>query len=397
MTPSTPLLANTDFLRLWSVGLITFTVRWLELLAISLFVYEATGSAFLVAMMGMLRLLPLGMFGAVMGALAERVEARSALLAIVLTSLATSGVLTLLAWSGQLAVWHLGLASFINGLAWAADNPVRRLMLGQVVDSARIGRAMSVDVGGVNASRMLGPTLGGAIFAAIGIEGAFAASVVLYLVALYAALTLRYRSGVQPATGAGVLLRVAQGVATVRRDPKLQGVLVVTVIFNLFGWPFTGLIPVVGQEHLQLGPGATGLLASMDGVGAFAGALAMAAWARPTNYARCFVGGAILYMVMIIAFALAPQPQLAGITLLLGGFVQSGFSVMQATLTYVHSPPEVRSRVLGLLTVCIGIGPVGFLHIGLLADAIGADRACLVTGLEGLLALLLTRRWWRHC
>ena len=65
-------------------------VRWLEMLAVSIFVWQATGSAFLVAMMGMLRILPMGLFGAPIGVLAERVQPRSALTAIVLVSLLTS-------------------------------------------------------------------------------------------------------------------------------------------------------------------------------------------------------------------------------------------------------------------------------------------------------------------
>ena len=124
------LFAHADFRRLWSVGLIVFLVRWLEMLAVSLFVWQATGSAFLVAMMGMLRILPMGLFGAVIGVLAERVEQRTALLAIVLTSLATSATLAALAALGLLAVWQLALASFVNGIAWAADHPVRRMMIG---------------------------------------------------------------------------------------------------------------------------------------------------------------------------------------------------------------------------------------------------------------------------
>jgi len=66
-------------------------------------------------------------------------------------------------------------------------------------------------------------------------------------------------------------------------------------------------------------------------------------------------------------------------------------------LIYLWSPEHLRSRVLGLLSVCIGVAPLGFIHVGLLADALGAHLACAVSGLEGLLALLLTRRWWRHC
>lgn len=390
------LFAEPDFRRLWGVGLVVFLVRWLEMLAVSLFVYQATGSAFLVTMMGMLRILPLGLFGAVMGAMAERVEARTALIGIVVASLLTSVVLAALAYGGVLAVWHLAVASFINGVGWAADNPVRRMMIGQVVGPARMGQAMSADVGSNNASRMLGPVLSGVIFALVGIEGTFVASVLLYLVALYAALTLRYRSGVQPANGEGVLARIGEGLAAVRRDQRLAGTLIVTIIFNIFGWPFTSLIPVVGQDHLGLGPQGIGLLASMDGVGAFAGALAMAAWVRPSIYARCYLGGVTLYFVTVVAFALAPHPVLAGVALLFTGLGQAGFSIMQATLVYLLAPVELRSRVLGLLSVCIGLGPIGFVHIGLLADVLGAQWACVISGAEGLLALALTRRFWRH-
>ncbi len=391
------LFANADFLRLWGVGFIVFLVRWLEMLAISLFVYRATGSAFAVTAMVMLRMLPMGLFGAVMGSLAERVEAKSALVFIIVASMATSAVLALLAWTGQLAVWHLGVASFVNGIAWAADNPVRRMMIGQVVGSDRMGPAMSADVGSNNASRMLGPLLAGVIFAAVGVGGAFVASVAFYAIALVTALTLRYRSGVLPAAAAGVLAHVAEGVAMVRRDARLKGTLIVTIIFNLFAWPFTSLVPVIGQDHLGLAPRGIGVLVSMDGVGAFAGALAMAAWSRPSNYVRSYLGGAALYMTLILVFAVAREPLLAGFALLCCGFAQAGFSIMQATLVYQRAPARLRSRALGLLSVCIGLGPIGFAHVGLLADAVGANNACLITGLEGLLALLLTRRYWQHC
>jgi hypothetical protein len=76
----------------------------------------------------------------------------------------------------------------------------------------------------------------------------------------------------------------------------------------------------------------------------------------------------------------------------LGG---AGFSIMQATLVYLAAPPDMRSRLLGVLSLCIGAGPVGFVGLGLLADAIGADWATAATGMTGLLVLASTRPWWR--
>ena len=388
------LFAVADFSRLWFVGLVIFVVRWLETLAVAVFVWQATHSAFTVAMMTMLRLLPMGLFGAVLGAVAERLDRRLAMLAVVGTSLLVSLVLALLAWAEALAVWHLAVASFINGLSWAADNPVRRLMMGEVVGPERMGEAMSLDVGSNNASRMLGPTVGGLVLAALGIEGTFLLGAALYAMALPAAWMVRVRAP-RVTAAVSVLARMAEGLRAVRQDRRLVGILTVTVIFNVFGWPFTSMVPVVAQQVLGLETVATGVLASMDGVGAFFGAIAMALWARPALYKRLYVGGMACYLLMVVAFALAPNAVLAGAALFVIGFGQSGFSIMQPTLIYLATPTELRSRVLGILSVAIGTGPIGFLHLGLLADAIGVQAATAATGLEGLLALLLTRPLWR--
>jgi len=383
-----------DFWRLWVVGLVVFTVRWLETVTVGVVVYQRTGSAFLVAMMTMLRLLPMGLFGVFLGALAERFDRRSTLIGVVILMGSTSTALALLAWTGRLEVWHLALASFVNGCGWATDNPVRRVMMGEVVGREHMGIAMSLDVGANNASRMIGPSVGGFLLATIGIEGAFLLSVLMYGGALAAALTVRSRIYRAPGSGA-VLARIAEGLAIVRGDRRLIGTLIVTIIFNIFAWPFTSMIPVIGRDRLLLGPEGVGILASLDGIGAFVGAMVLALWLTPRWYARAYVGGVILYMIMLILFAAVTIPAIAGIALLLTGIGGAGFSTMQATLVYLAAPPEMRSRILGVLSVCIGTGPIGFVWLGWLADAIGAHNATAVTGAMGLLALAVTWRLWR--
>ena len=84
------------------------------------------------------------------------------------------------------------------------------------------------------------------------------------------------------------------------------------------------------------------------------------------------------------------------VCLLLTGLAGAGFATTQATLVYLAAPLEMRSRILGVLTVCIGTGPIGFLWLGWLADRIGAHNATAVTGSLGLLALAATWRWWKQ-
>jgi hypothetical protein len=80
--------------------------------------------------------------------------------------------------------------------------------------------------------------------------------------------------------------------------------------------------------------------------------------------------------------------------ILLCGIGIAGFSVMQSTIIFLASPPALRSRVMGVLTVSIGAGPIGMVHVGLLADGLGATTAVAIIALEGLLALALAARYW---
>jgi MFS family permease len=343
----------------------------------------------------MLRLLPMGLFGVFLGALAERFDRRRTLIGVVILMGMTSAVLAVLAAAGRLEVWHLALASFINGCGWATDNPVRRMMMGEVVGREHMGTAMSLDVGANNATRMFGPTVGGLLLATVGIEGVFALSVLMYSAATVAAFRVRSRIP-RTLTSSAFLTRIAEGLSIVRSDTRLIGTLTVTIIYNVFAWPFTSMIPVIGRDRLMLGPEGVGVLASLDGVGAFAGALLLAVWLTPRWYGRAYVGGVVLYMIMLIVFAAVASPVTAGAALLLTGLGGAGFSTMQATLVYLAAPPEMRSRILGVLSVCIGTGPIGFVWLGCLADAIGANYATAVTGVVGLLALAVTWPLWRR-
>ena len=91
------LIDSADFWRLWFVGLVVFVVRWVETVAVGVFVYQDTGSAFIVAMMTMLRLLPMGLFGAFLGAIAERTERRTTLILVTASMVITSLTLAILA------------------------------------------------------------------------------------------------------------------------------------------------------------------------------------------------------------------------------------------------------------------------------------------------------------
>jgi predicted MFS family arabinose efflux permease len=168
-----------------------------------------------------------------------------------------------------------------------------------------------------------------------------------------------------------------------------------TMMFNLFAWPVLSMVPVFGEDRLGLDPAGIGLLASSDGLGALIGATVLTLIVRPARYGQIYTGGVVLFMAMLPLLAYATHPAQAALALFLIGFGQAGFAVMQSTLTYVVAPAGLRSQAMGFMTMSIGVGPLGFLAIGQLAERYGASLTATVSALTGLVVMVLTWPWWR--
>ena len=165
------LLRGSDFRKIWLAGGLYGTVRWLDMLAVGVFTYEVTNSPLIVAFMVFLRLLPLILMGTVIGALAERFNRRRMLLGGLIFLSIVCAVLGLLALSGRITLWHVGVGALVNGPLFSADFSVRRMLLGEVAGLSRLGAAMGLDSATNNATRMAGPLIGGLVYQAIGLEG----------------------------------------------------------------------------------------------------------------------------------------------------------------------------------------------------------------------------------
>ena len=394
MTPRR-LFANRDFRRLWLVGTLASMVRWLDTLAFAIFAYQHGASAFTIAMLSMLRMLPMGLCGPFISAIADRVQRRTIFVATASLNLTGAATLAILAGSGTLAIWHLALAAFINGVSWTAENTVRRVNIGELVGSEALPQATSFDAASANAARMLGPTAGGIFIASVGITAAFIFGAALYAISLLTMLGYRYQHSATPTQNQSTLSRIAEGFTLVSRHPKLVATLVITVIFNLFAWPVTSMVPVIAQGKLSLGAEATGMLVSLDGTGALLTSLAIGWLATPRRHGIIYITSVATYCLASAALAISPSVPPSALAIFISGAASAGFGIMQTTITYLNRPPDLRSRAFGVLALCIGLAPIGFVHLGYLANVTSSPTATLIIATEGLISLVLTWRWWR--
>ena len=392
------LLGNPRFLVVWGVGGLTGIVRWLQLLVLGLYTFQMTGSPLLVSLVPMLWMLPLALCGPFVGVVADRVSRKALLVGSLVLALAVSVVMAIASSAAALGFPWIAAASVVSGIFWATDMPVRRRLLGDLSDGD-LAAAMSLDSATSNATRMAGPVLGGVVLQTFSLSGVFLLSAAVFAACLVAIALTPVPGAGRPAQSTHFVRELISGIRFVVGDARLRWVFGITIVFNVFGFPFTSMIPVIGSGQLGLDPAMVGLLGSTEGVGAFIGAILIAVAVRPRAFAPLYVWGTTAYLAFVGCLGavslLVAGPVLsflaAAAVLFAVGLAGACFSAMQSTLSYLNALPEYRSRVLGVLTLCIGTGPIGFLHVGWLAESFGAPVALMVTASEGLLALLVLR------
>lgn len=392
------ILKDPDFRSVWAVGIFVGIVRWLEFLAFGIYAFEVTGSPFLVALLALLRFLPLVLFGMFIGALSDIASARD----LKCIGLALAGAVSLgmagLFHFGTASYWHVAVATFLSGTLWASDFPLRRKLIGDIAGMDRLARAMAVDTATSNGTRMLGPLMGGLIYQAMGPVGIFMLGAVFYALSLF--LMLMVTKSAWPGATAGgswMVKPLRDAWAAFRysvRDREVRNILAVTVVFNIWGFPMLSMVPVLGKDDLGISAASIGAITSLEGGSAFFGALVVARFLRPEQFRRCYYYSTWAYLTVALVLGLMPSvPLLAG-CLIAAGLAGAGFATMQSTLIYQVAPADMRGRLFGLITICIGSGLIGFANLGLLAEYLGAANALWIMALQGVIPIVLIGLNW---
>lgn len=399
------LLLNADYVRLWSIGVALNIVFWLETVALGLYVYELAGSAFAVGFIGFLRLAPLLLLGAFIGTIADRANRRVILATTNFTLAIVYLTLGVLVVTDHIELWHVSAGALIGGMLWATDFPVRRAMIADSLPPDRLSAAFGVDMASGNFARVFGPLVGGVFIQVIGMQGVyFFGSAMFGMASLIALSMLFIKTGGNPTISATDVVPnrsfdLRSGLRHVRTDSVLLVTIIVTIVMNVFAFPYQLMIPVIGTDKLHVDPVLIGLLFSIEGVGATFGALVVAAMAQPRHFTRVYTYSSVGLLAILMVFAFVPWYWLAIPLLFVSGFAMSGFSTMQSVIVVISTNPVMRGRVLGVLTVAIGSGPIGALFIGFMGSQIGADRAVFTIAAIGLAlttaTVLLSQRYLR--
>ena len=391
-SPIRELLRSPDFLRLWLVGAFANAMRWLELLVSGLFAWEVTHSALAVTVVVALRQIPQLLFGAFAGAISEALNRKLIVMASLLGPAIVSTVLATLATMGKLELWHVAVGNLLSGTMWASEMSTRRRMVGEAAGPHRIVNAIALDSATSAATRMVGPLLGGMAFEWLHMRGAYTLTALVQFLGAFAMSGLVYAQVTRRLNLMRIPHEIVEGLRFAWTKPTILLVFGVTIVTNAFAFAYSGLVAPLGLAAFNVSPALVGLLAAGEPLGALIGGALIAMGVVRMDRRLAFAGGAALFMVALIVMALSPSFWFAFAILVLGGFGTAGFGNMQSTLMLTEAPPEVRSRLMGVVTVCIGTGPLGQLAAGAISDQLGPRSAVIVMAVTGL-ALTAAMVW----
>ena len=413
--PALSVLQNRDFRAIWYVGSLREISRRMELLVLSWLILQATQSPFQLGLVLVFNNLPRPFLSLFTGFIADRFNRWRILFAsqLINTSVAVA-ILTLIVFDA-ITSWHVYVAVFLQGATKALEDPSRRTAILDIVGERRLVNALSLDTMSNTSGKLLGPLLGGIMIdisggllapwlGNISLDGAgFVGACSLIVVVHLLDLAFMTRVRIPAVERSGRLEPVWRSLGDAIRfalsTPLLWGMLYVTIVMNALAFPMQQFIPDIGVNNLGIGATLVGLLVAAEGIGQLAGAAAMALTRNLERHGLVFLIGSTIVLLMVIFFAWAPWYMLAFAALVVGGAGQAGFGTMQSAITMLSAPQKMRGRMVGLMSVCIGLGtPLGALEIGIVAEMFSTSWAISANAFVGLVllipALFLTPLVW---
>jgi len=384
-------LAHKNYRLFFSGQSISLIGTWMTRIATSWLVYRLTGSALLLGVVGFAGQIPSFVLAPFAGVLVDRWNRHRLLVITQVLALLQSLALALLTMTGVIKMWHVIALSVFQGLINAFDMPARQAFVVEMVDSREdLANAIALNSSMVNAARLIGPSLGGVVIAAVGEGWCFMIDAISYLAVIASLLVMKLTPRLLlPTNDANIFRQLREGWSYVTRFAPIRDILLLVGLVSLVGMPYTVLMPVFANEVLHGGPNTLGMLMAASGVGALIGAMFLAARKSVLGLGKYIPLTAGAFGAGLILFSFTRVLWLALLFMVITGL---GFMVQMAvsnTILQTIVDEDKRGRVMSFYTMAfMGTAPFGSLLAGSVAQRIGAPRTLLFGGIGCLLGAI---------
>jgi MFS family permease len=382
-------LSSRNYRLYFSGQGVSLVGTWMTRIATSWLVYRLTGSALLLGVVSFAGQIPTFVLAPFAGVLVDRVNRHRMLVWTQVLAMLQSFAMAGLALAGIITMPEVIALSLFQGLINAFDMPSRQAFLVEMVDRREdLGNAIALNSSLVNGARLLGPSIGGVVIAAVGEGWCFFIDGFSYLAVIASLLAMRVRPAAAPPAGRGRgLHQLAEGWRYVTGFAPVRSILLLLALVSLMGMPYTVLMPVVVSSSLHGGPALLGVMMGASGVGALCGALYLAQRKTILGLGRVIVLMAGTFGAGLVAFSFSRAAWLSAACLVVVGFGMMVQMASSNTIIQTVVSDAMRGRVMSFYSMAfMGMAPFGGLLAGALAHRIGAPHTIAVSGAACVLA-----------
>lgn len=350
-------------------------------------------AAFQLGLVGMVQFLPLLLLTLIVGWTADHVDRRWIARAVVVLEIGCALALALLTRSALIGLPALFLVAALLGVARAFSGPAFSALGPNLVPQALLPRAIAINATAWQVGAIVGPALGGYLYAAGHAMPYFAAAALFGM-----ALIALFMIGIVPRPVADPSVRpwnrMIEGLRYVARNRLVLGAISLDLFAVLLGGA-TAMLPIYARDILQVGPEGLGHLRAAPAAGAALTALWLSIRPLDNNVGPKMLAGVALFGIATVVFGFSRSMPLSLVCLALLGVGDMVSVFIRQSLVQIYTPDAMRGRVSAVSTLFIsGSNELGEAESGLLAALIGPIAAVVAGGLGAILVTILWARWF---
>ncbi|HSL52743.1 MAG TPA: MFS transporter [Pyrinomonadaceae bacterium] len=378
-------LSHRNYRRFWIGAFLSNVGTWMQAVAQGWLVLQLTNSPFWLGLDAFMATAPGFVLTLLGGVFADRIDRRRLLLYTqVVAGLAALALASLVATS-LVNPWMVLGFSFVTGCCMSLASPSFLAMTYDLVGREDLANAVAMNSTQFQLSRVVGPALAGVAFRVFGLAGCFFANGLSFIAVVLALWMVRMEprsNTLAPSEKQRAIWRdLVEGFRYVRNRPRVSSLLIVGAVNSLFGAPYFSMVPIYARDIFHLGETGLALLMGTAGAGAFFGALLVAYLGDFSRKGWFVMGGAILFGICIMGFAVSSRLSLSLLFLFGLGFAIVVSVALTNTLLQKLVTDQMRGRVMSMFLLSfIGTMPIGNILAGAASNHFGPQPTLAVGG-----------------
>jgi len=379
-------LSHRNYRLFWIGAFLSNVGTWMQAVAQGWLVLQLTNSPFWLGLDAFMATAPGFVLTLLGGVFADRIDRRRLLLYTQVVAGLAALTLAALVETSVVNRWMVLGFSFVTGCCMSLASPSYLALTYDLVGREDVANAIALNSTQFQLSRVVGPALAGVAFRMFGLAGCFFAnglSFIAVVAALWMVRMERRSNALAPSDKRRAIWRdLVEGLRYVRNRPRVSSLLLLAAVNSLFGAPYFSLVPIYARDIFHLGETGLALLMGAAGAGAFFAALLVTYLGDFRRKGWFVLGGAVMFGICIMGFALSSRLNLSLMFLFGLGFAIVCSIAITNTLLQKLVTDQMRGRVMSMFLLSfMGTMPIGNILAGAASNHFGPQHTLAVGGL----------------